>query len=153
LRLSNITALAHIRDLLPHEQVDEGIVELMMKIIEREGMFRVPILIEGKYGVILDGHHRVEALRRMGIELVPVYAVDYSSDDILVFPRRKEIPVSKSEVLRRALSGNLFPHKTTKHVLRRRTVPCTMIFLEELREGKLPLPVIAFDKRDSSTAV
>jgi len=138
LRFSNITALARIRYLLPHEQVDDGIVELLMKIIEREGMFRVPILAEGKYGVILDGHHRVEALRRMGLEFVPVYVVDYSSDDILVFPRKKEIPVSKSEVIRRALSGNLFPHKTTKHVLRGRTIPCTMIFLEELGEGKLP---------------
>ncbi|HEU97771.1 MAG TPA: hypothetical protein ENO36_02815 [Fervidicoccus fontis] len=148
-KLINRTALAKREELLPHEKTDELTVEIVAKMMLKERVVRVPVLVEYKYGVILDGHHRVEALKRFGIELVPVYIVDYNPEDIAVFSRRKDLVVSKDEVIRRATAKDLFPHKSTRHVLRGGGIPCSIIYLEEHNEGKAPLPLVSFRKRAS----
>lgn len=146
------TALAKAWELLPHEKVEISSVELVMKIISRERALRVPVLVEAKHGIILDGHHRFEAIRKMGASYVPVFIVDYDSEDISVFPRRKDVYVSKQEVVRRALRGELYPFKSTRHVLKG-GIPCSIIYLEEIFEGSASLPIVSFQKRASSEEV
>jgi len=65
----------------------------------------------------LDGHHRVQAFKLLGIKKIPCFLVNYFSDEIKLFNRRKNFNATKSGVVLRALDENLFPYKTTKHVL------------------------------------
>ncbi|MCX8103424.1 MAG: ParB N-terminal domain-containing protein [Candidatus Bipolaricaulota bacterium] len=100
-----------------HEQVEPEHLSRILEEIRREGRLRHPILVDKRSGVILDGHHRFRAYKELGFETIPCVLVDYQSDIISVRPRRPDIPVSKDEVIRRALTGKLFPPKTTQHVL------------------------------------
>ena len=125
--------------LRPHEQVDRSRIEPIMRAIKARGI-RLPLLADRKEHVLLDGHHRYEALRRLKAKRAPVVLVDYESDEIILDSWRDD-QVSKQEVIRRARSGDLYPVKTTKHLCMRKgrrvhlakTLPKIAIKLEELR--------------------
>lgn len=92
----------------------------MARTIERlrkDGFVRRPLLVEAEHFVILDGHHRYEALKRLGCRKVPVYLVDYQDEGIglTTWPRAIVSHVAKEEVIARGLGGDLFPPKTTRH--------------------------------------
>jgi len=101
-----------------HEQVCPQRLEEVMSLINKRGEIINPIIIDKKTRVILDGHHRVESLRRLGCRLAPVMAVDYFSEQVRVFLRRKEL--IKEMVLSRALKKRLLPDKTTRHLIKNR---------------------------------
>ena len=105
------------RELLWHERVRlRHAVWILLKMIFFR-RFDAPILIDAKTKTILDGHHRSYAANRLGLARVPCYGINYLEDEsIQVYGRRPEIFVDKKEVLRVALSHNIFPHKTTRHV-------------------------------------
>jgi hypothetical protein len=107
-------ALALLRE---HEQIEPERLHQIREEIRREGKLRHPILVDQTFHVILDGHHRFRAYRELGFETIPCVLVDYQSDVVSVRSRRPGIPVSKEEVIRRALSGEPFPPKTTQHLL------------------------------------
>lgn len=84
----------------------------------------MPVLADKKTFVLLDGHHRLLALKELGIRRIPALLVDYRGRDIKVKPRRKKIPVNKKAVISNALSNKLFPPKTTKHVMKKGVEKC-----------------------------
>ncbi|MDO9099623.1 MAG: ParB N-terminal domain-containing protein [Caldisericota bacterium] len=109
--------LVPVGDLKEHEQtVDENTMRVQRGLV-RDGMVKDPIIVDSHSMVILDGHHRYNALKRMGYAYVPVYLVDYSSDHIVVAAWRTGEHVTKAEVMRAGLSGDLMPAKTSRHVL------------------------------------
>lgn len=105
-----------IEKLKPHEQVTEGRVSITIRYLKQTGELWFPILVEKEEYIILDGHHRVEAFKRMGLTRILAFLVDYDSPEIKVGQRRKGIPVSKDIVRKAAKAGKVFPHKTTRHV-------------------------------------
>ncbi len=105
-------------DLLrPHEMISIDRLEKLRESIAEDGVLFRPILVERSTGTVLDGHHRLAALRSMGARLIPAVLIPYESERLELYPRRSEIPVSRGEVLRRSARGELFPPKTTRHVL------------------------------------
>ena len=92
---------------------------MVLEEIRRAGYVRRPILVESRHLVILDGHHRYEALKRLGCTRVPAYLVDYEDDGIglTTWPQAKVKRVTKEEVVDRALRGDPFPPKTTRHLV------------------------------------
>jgi hypothetical protein len=108
--------LVPVGSLHPHEQVDEADVDRLVKEIRRIGLVREPIWVAKADDVILNGHHRYAALRKLGVHRVPVWAVDYG-DRAMELDRWGPGPaLEKSEVVRRAREGLLFPPKTSRHV-------------------------------------
>lgn len=104
-------------DLLkPHEQViSEHVIELL-EDISRRGILIKPVLVDEKTLVILDGHHRVEALKRLGAKLIPAVLVDYDDDNcVTVDSWRPDWVVTKNLVRSTALNGGLLPPKTSRH--------------------------------------
>lgn len=132
-------ALIPVRDLLPHEQTRSEHVKEVADEIRKVGRFTKPIAVEiigienspdgiifcpyngreKKFGVILDGHHRVEAMKYLGCQWIPAYTFNYDSPEVSVeFWKGSEIPGIKdlkNEIARRAYSRNIFPPKTTRH--------------------------------------
>jgi len=83
--------------------------------IRKEGVLHEPVLVDIDTLTILDGHHRVSALRRLGARWVPAVLVDYMGELVRVESWRPGISVSKEEVIARARRGLLYPPKTTRH--------------------------------------
>lgn len=71
------------RDTLPHEDViPNKVKEAIISIKETRSL--IPPLIDTKTLLVIDGHHRREAVMSMNIRRVPFYLVDYDKDDIRV---------------------------------------------------------------------
>lgn len=118
-------------ELRPHEEVDPDRADELADRIRRDGYVEAPIVVETRHHVILDGHHRFEALRRLGCRRIPVYLVDYDSPKIHVtlWDDASIDDVDKEDVLDRGTSKRRFPPKTTRHV-----------FEEDLPTRQVPLP-------------
>jgi len=108
-----------IGKLRSHEEIRPELLDSLVKEIQKDGFLRKPVLVEDRHFVILDGHHRFEALKRIGCKKVPVYLVDYYDDAIYLttWPGAKHTNVTKDEVLAMAKSGGLYPPKTTRHIV------------------------------------
>lgn len=109
-----------------HEEILPNRIAQVIKQIENEEIVDYPILLDSKYHVILDGHHRFTALKEMGVERIPAVEVDYFRDDLVKLETRKNCPkkhLSKQDVLRMGLSPDVFPPKSTRHTLRDPLVP------------------------------
>ena len=112
--------LVAINKLRAHEQVSPQRLAEVMGLIKKQGMIVNPIVIDRKYKIILDGHHRVESLRRLNCLLAPVMEVDYFSNQVRVRTRRKNILISKEIVVRQVVNNHIFPNKTTRHLIKNR---------------------------------
>ncbi len=110
--------LVPLADLRAHEEIDAGDVPELARTIRALGEFDNPIWVADGSWVILNGHHRVAAMRRLGAERIPAWVFDYTSDVIVLERWSAGPPISKAEVESRGRDGRLFPPKTTKHVLR-----------------------------------
>ena len=142
------TCITDISMLLPHEDVDDDTVELIINDVVENGVIKYPVVADVRTFIILDGHHRVEALRELGYDYVPVFFVDYAKEYVDVYPLRKDLPVSKVSVLEKVfLSMEVFPHKTTKHIYKGFTILPTFTRSEYLKNPRgnskiLPIPHI-----------
>jgi hypothetical protein len=104
------------RELIPHERVNLSHAAYILVKLILFRRFDAPLLIDSKTKTILDGHHRRYAANRLGLKSVPCYPIDYINDSrIQVYSRRSDVFIDKNEVIRVALSENIFPHKTTRH--------------------------------------
>lgn len=112
-------ALVDIERLRPHEETRPALLEELAAEIRSDGVLKRPVLVESSQYVILDGHHRWEALRLLGCRRIPVYLVDYEDESIelTTWPDAVVAIVTKAEVLDRGVRGDRFPPKTTRHIL------------------------------------
>ncbi len=102
--------------LKPHEEFTEGRLKNVIRDLKKTGILWFPILVDNKDFIILDGHHRAEAFKRMGMKTILARLVDYDSDDIRVVSRRKNIAITKDIIRKKARAGEVFLHKTTRHI-------------------------------------
>ena len=68
-----------------HEKtIPQALEKLKMEIISQQ-VLKHPILVDTKSFVVLDGMHRVAALKSLDFLLAPVCLVDYSNPSIKLF--------------------------------------------------------------------
>ena len=123
--------LVPLRILKPHEETIEERVERLLEDIQSSRVLRRPILVDLKTMIILDGHHRVEALRRLGAKRIPAVLIDYDSGEVEVSSWREGFRVDKDLVRRAGLTGRRLPPRTSRHVVKGR-IPEANTPLEEL---------------------
>ena len=122
-------------ELRRHEEILSERISDVKEQIEREEIVDYPILVDRDYYVILDGHHRYSALIEHGVSTIPVVKIDYFRDGLVKLEARKNCPLetlSKQDVLRKGLSSDVFPPKSTRHTLREPLV-AENVPLEDLR--------------------
>jgi L-serine kinase (ADP) len=110
-------ALLPLSELKAHERIEESTILDLVTLLRRTRVLADPIWVARGSSVILNGHHRVEALRRIGADRVPAWILDYESELVHLERWHSGPPISKVEVIRRAEEGRLFPPKTTRHRL------------------------------------
>lgn len=106
-----------ISELRGHELPSESRVEELKNDLKRRGLLIKPIVVDRNTMVILDGHCRCDALKRLGCSKVAVRFVDYSSKEIDVESWNGE-RITKEEVVEAGLSGKLMRPKTSRHIIR-----------------------------------
>jgi hypothetical protein len=114
--------MVDLRKLVGHERVDRGRLMAVRTQLCTQRALRRPIIVDRGSHVILDGHHRVSALRTLGAKRIPVQYVQYQSKAVRVYFRRRHLLMRliKQCVLENARRGNVFPSKTTRHLLQHR---------------------------------
>jgi len=120
--MNNGVALIAIGKLRSHEAVSSKRVRELVERIRKDGCLKNPVVADQETLVVLDGHHRVAALKRLGVKKAPVSLVDYKNGEVRVYLRQKEILMKliKEAVIQKGLSGEVFPAKTTRHLIQSR---------------------------------
>lgn len=99
-----------------HEEFVEDRVQELTRRFQASGRVDYAVVADVRTGTVVDGHHRLETLRRLGARLVPAVLVDYLDEAITVRCWREDEPApTKAEVVERAAAGRLYPPKTTRH--------------------------------------
>jgi len=76
--------LIDLEELREHEEIRPEYLEELKCEILSDGILKMPIAVDRSTYIILDGHHRLHALRRIGCKRIPVVLVDYQSPEIEV---------------------------------------------------------------------
>lgn len=110
--------LVDISSLKPHERTDDIRLKNLSNEIKIDGVLKKPIVVDEKTNTIIDGHHRVEALRALGCTRIPVCYVDYMCDKIGLKTTAKDAEITKYRVIEAALNNNPFGPKSTWHYIK-----------------------------------
>ncbi len=108
----------NIEELREHEEIRPHYLEELKNEILSDGILKMPIAVDRSTYIILDGHHRLHALKRLGCKKIPAILVDYHSEEIEVVPWREGERLTKEMVIQTALSGKRMAPKTSKHMIR-----------------------------------
>jgi hypothetical protein len=102
-----------VKQIYPHECHYPHHAAALADTILREQLWRMPIALERTSLAVMDGHHRLEAARRLKLKYIPCLLLDY--DCVKVDATRQGYLVNPHEIVRRARTGELYPPKTTHH--------------------------------------
>jgi hypothetical protein len=115
--LPNHVCLVDLVVLKEHEQIRPDYLEQLKDEILSDGILKMPIAVDKTTYIILDGHHRLHALKKIGCRRIPVILFDYQSPEIEVVPHRDGETITKEMVIQTALAGRRMPPKTSKHMI------------------------------------
>ncbi len=110
--------LVGLDKLKPHESVDFIHLIKLKEEIRSDGFLKLAIAIDKDTHIILDGHHRVAALKELGCMKIPAVFVDYSSSDIKVQSQRNPLKLTKKRIIKAAMSSKKLPPQTSRHMIR-----------------------------------
>lgn len=77
-------AISNIADLHLHEEIVPDLLGELVRTIDSDGYLKHSIIADGDSHVVLDGMHRVAALRKLGCVRVPVCFVDYKNPAVTI---------------------------------------------------------------------
>ena len=123
--------LIDVSELRGIEAYDPDRVTKLESVIRELGQWTMPIVVAEKGKLVLDGQHRLETAKRMGLQRIPAIIVDYN--DVDVWSLHKEIRVSQRIVENKVLKDKeIFPYKTVKHKFNFE-IPSISVDIESLR--------------------
>ncbi len=125
--------LVDVKDLRPHEEIKQKNLQKMIKHVEKIQGYYIPILVDKDTKTILDGHHRYHSALHLGINRIPAIEINYLQDDsitVKAWEGKEEMNITKDSILEAAKKGELYPPKTSKHIIQ--SVPEQFFSLQQL---------------------
>jgi L-serine kinase (ADP) len=74
-----LLVLKRIAELRPHEETVQEDLEGIVKALEHDPVLRHPVIADSSTGLVLDGTHRLAALKLLGCLTVPAALIDYQN--------------------------------------------------------------------------
>ena len=102
-----VTSLKPIEGFIP-ERVDFVIGEII-----KYKIWTTPLVVDNRYGLIMDGHHRHQAALTLGLQYVP--AILWSYEEVEIYSLREEVNISLKGIMANLDRGAIYPNKTVKH--------------------------------------
>ena len=97
---------------------EEHIIERKSKLLEYlngNDYFVLPsMIVDSKDFVVLDGHHRLNILKDLGVKEEYVLLVNYESESIIPHEINN---ITKKEIITAGITGKLLPAKSSKHII------------------------------------
>lgn len=106
-------------------------VDWLANKILAEGVWTKPVALDEAHDLVLDGQHRMETAKRLGLKWVPAIRYDYAAIDVWSL-RPEKHQFDWRTVTERALADKPYPYKTVKHRFPDGGLPEIAIPLEEL---------------------
>lgn len=131
-------ALVPIDELKTHETAEADRVRRVMRQIRSTRVVKKAISVDAKSLVVLDGAHRLAALKALGCVRAPVWLIDYSDKDIVVLSKDRKSEIPKEDVVRAGRDGPKFTPKSTRHMVKRKDG--TLVHISKL-EGDVSVPL------------
>lgn len=95
--------LFKINTLHLHEEIQPTLLENLVKNLKKDQTIKHPIIVDRNSFVVLDGTHRIEALKRLNYNYIPACMVDYMNHHIKLAVWYRTITANKSRDLRSIL--------------------------------------------------
>lgn len=107
--------LMNIVSLFPHEEIITSKKNLKKSKFRNAEKISLPTIIACiKTNLIIDGHHRYNALKELGFIKIPVTRINYNSKKIIT---NEDDSILKSEIIMNAQNRKLYPPKSTNHLI------------------------------------
>ncbi|MEM2429487.1 MAG: ParB N-terminal domain-containing protein, partial [Nitrososphaerales archaeon] len=68
-----------------HEEIIPDVLIELENQIKRDGYLKHPVIVDVNTYVVIDGMHRVVAVKRIGCRFIPICLVDYKNPNIAVY--------------------------------------------------------------------
>ena len=111
-RFSTLVLVSSIIETEEHNEID---AMALAKSISKFGFWTVPIALEKQTLAIMDGHHRFNAAKALGLKFVPCLLFSYEEPGVVVGSWRQDIVITKDVIFANIKLGLKFPYKTTRH--------------------------------------
>jgi len=69
---------------IQYEETDDQKVEQIVNDMSNKEILKSPVIYDKKLSLLIDGHHRLKAIKRLGAKNIAVFNVNYFSDDVTI---------------------------------------------------------------------
>ena len=107
--------LMSLNSLLPHEEVETNSLSTLEDKIKSDQIFTTPIIVDKKSRLIIDGHHRFHAIKRLGLSKILAFEVNYFNQKIIAKKDNENGTIISKKWLIRTAKTKLLPKKSTYH--------------------------------------
>lgn len=123
--------LRPIASVLPHEETISELSSRLSDQIRSDGFQRDPIIVDIENHVVLDGMHRLKALKDLGAHHILCQLVDYSSPEIRLERWARSLKGVKEESLVRMLHDSRIDRRVSRKeaidLVDRRSIPIAVL--------------------------
>ena len=115
-------------------ETEEHSYDLAFKLADRIlklGFWTAPIVVDSALLGIMDGHHRLNAAKHIGLQRIPCIVMSYETGGVIVHSWRENIKCSASTIRSMVRNSKKYPMKTTRH-----------LFNPSIEEIKVPLGLL-----------
>ena len=124
--------LLPLAELKPHEKCCPTNFEYWLKQIAHEQYWTHPLLVHKDTKIIMDGHHRHQIAKSLGLKYIPCVLTNYANRYLKVYSYKDSSVMDNQRIIDAGESGKLFDKKSTRHQLE---IPC-------MPQIKIPLSLL-----------
>lgn len=123
--------LVSIHSLVETEEYSKKDAIILAKSIEDFGFWTVPIAVDSLTFGVMDGHHRLNAAKLIGLARVPCIVMSYETGGVILNSWRDDLSCNADDVRKMIKISKKYPLKTTRHT-----------FNPSLKEIKVPIGLL-----------